>query len=316
MIRTPPDAAIVGRRVAVLLSTYNGERFLPEQLASLQTQTCRDWLMYWRDDQSSDATPRLMADFISALGPFRSRVVPSEERIGPSESFLRLLRAACADGNQVFAFADQDDVWLPEKLARGIAALAEAPPGTPALYTARQVLVAADLKRIALSPIVRAPTGFPAALAQNLVTGCAMMLNRSAAELISASRAPSGTMHDWWCYLLVAAASGRLIFDTTPLVLSRQHTSNMVGAPSTRLRRGRAALRRGPAPFMSVLRQNVAALMDQPQLLSVTAQEQVVTIARALDGGARQRMSALRMRGLTRQTWAETMLFRLWFMLN
>lgn len=310
------EGAPAAHRVAILLSTHNGEQFLPEQLASLAAQTYRDWLLYWRDDESSDATPRLVAAFLTTLGPCRSTVVRNEGRVGASESFLRLLRAACSDGHEIFAFADQDDVWLPEKLARGVAALEASPGGTPTLYSARQVLVDAALNRICVSPIVREPTGFPAALTQNLATGCTLMLNRAAADLVGASRAPAGTLHDWWCYLLVAAAGGRLVFDPTPVVLYRQHASNMVGAPATRLRRGVAALRRGPGAFMSILRQNIAALLDQPELLSACAREQLVTIARALDCGAPRRLSALRMPGLTRQTWAETMLFRLWFMLH
>jgi glycosyltransferase involved in cell wall biosynthesis len=308
----PPSA----HRVAVLLSTHNGEKFLPEQLASFEGQTWHDWKLYWRDDASTDGTPRLVADFLARLGPGRSVAVPTEQRMGAGKSFLRLLRAACEDANDVFAFADQDDVWLPEKLALGVKALANVPADIPTLYGARQFLVNADLKHVALSPVVHEPTGFPAALTQNLATGCTLMLNRAAAELVSHSLPPVGTLHDWWSYILVAAAGGRLIFDTEPVVLYRQHGDNVVGAPSTRLRRGVAALRRGPEAFMTILRQNVAALMEQRHLLSAPAREQVVVIARALDGGALQRLSVLRMRGLARQTWLETMVFRLWFMLR
>jgi glycosyltransferase involved in cell wall biosynthesis len=311
-----PEGASGQRRVAVLLSTYNGMQYLPEQLASLQGQTLGDWHLYWRDDGSSDATPGLMGDFLANLGPCRSVVLPSEGRLGAAASFLRLLRAAYADGNEFFAFTDQDDVWLPEKLARGLAALANAAAEMPTLYFARQILVDAGLNRIGFSPVLREPPGFPAALTQNLVTGCTLMLNRTAAELIHRSRVPAGTLHDWWCYLVVAAAGGRLVFDTEPVVLYRQHNDNMVGAPATRLRRGMAALRRGPDIFMDTLRQNVGALMEQPQLLSPSVREQVAAIAGALDEGAWRKLSVLRMRGLTRQTWAETTLFRLWFMLH
>jgi hypothetical protein len=302
--------------VAILLSTYNGERFLTEQLTSLQAQTIRDWVLYWRDDGSTDDTPRIMTEFIARLGAGRSVVVPSDGRVEASESFLRLLRAADADGCAFAAFADQDDVWLPEKVARGLTALGEVPAGTSALYCARQVLVDAGLRRVALSPIVREPPAFPAALTQNVATGCTVMLNRAGIRLIAASRAPGGTLHDWWCYLVVAAAGGRLMFDATPVVLYRQHGTNMVGAPSSLLRRGFAALLRGPRSFMDVFRQNVAALSDQPELISPEARTQVAAIARALNGGRMRRCAVLRMRGLRRQTWPETMLFRLWFMLH
>jgi glycosyltransferase involved in cell wall biosynthesis len=303
-------------RVAILLSTYNGQEFLAEQLASLQSQTVQDWLLYWRDDGSTDATPQIMTDFLAKLGADRAFPVPGDKRLGASASFLRLLRAATADGSDVVAFADQDDVWLPEKLARGLQALIAVPRDIPALYCARQVLVDATLRRIAESPTIRQRPAFPAALTQNIATGCTLMLNRAAAVLIAASKAPNGTLHDWWSYLVVAAAGGQLLFDPTPVVLYRQHAANMVGAPSSMLQRGVAALRRGPDSFMQVFRHNVAALAAQPELLSPPARAQITTIARALDGGVLRRCGMLRMRGLRRQTWPETMLFRLWFMLQ
>lgn len=312
----PPDATPASGRVAILLSTYNGEQFLLEQLASLQAQTIQDWILYWRDDGSTDATPRMMTEFLATLGAGRSLVQPSEGRVGAAESFLRLLRAAAADGCDAVAFADQDDVWLPDKLARGLAALQDVPMTTPALYCARQVLVDAQLGRIADSAMLRQPPGFPAALTQNIATGCTVILNRAAAEVVAASRAPAGTLHDWWCYLVVAAAGGRVLFDTTPVVLYRQHQFNALGAPATLLQRGIAALRRGPAIFMTVFLQNIAALADQPELISPAARAQVAMIAQALEGGAMHRWKALRMPGLLRQTWPETMLFRLWFLLH
>lgn len=303
-------------RVAVLLSTYNGARFLAEQLASLSAQSVQDWVLYWRDDGSTDATASLLESFAGELGPGRSVVLRCDGSFGPSESFLRLLRAAVADGCSVVAFCDQDDVWLPEKLARGLAALGEVQAATPALYAARQVMVDARLQRIALSPALHRRPGFPAALTQNVATGCTLMLNRPAAELIAASRAPAATWHDWWSYILVAAAGGRILFDDTPVVLYRQHTGNVVGAPSSLAQRALAALRRGPGAFMSVFRQNVAALSDQPELISASAREQVLTITRALEQGPMQRCAALRRSGLARQTWLETVLFQLWFVLH
>jgi glycosyltransferase involved in cell wall biosynthesis len=311
-----PDQARAAGRVAILLSTFNGERFLDEQLASLQAQTVTDWRLYWRDDGSSDGTGEVMAAFRARLGPDRVVAVPNEGRLGASASFLHLLRAADADAADFVAFADQDDVWLPEKLARGLDTLATRPPGTAALYFARQVLVDANLQRICLSSPLRQAPEFPASLTQNVATGCTLMLNRAAIQLIAASRAPATTLHDWWCYLLVTAAGGVALFDSTPVVLYRQHGQNLVGAPASWLRRVAGALHRGPQAFMNVLRNNVAALAEQPQLLSEQAREQVATIARALDGGALRRLPVLRMRGLVRQTWSETALFRLWFLLH
>jgi len=313
--RLPVYRARMGR-IAVLLSTYNGQRFLAGQLDSLRAQTHEDWVLYWRDDGSSDATPTILRAFLGDLPPGRVVALDDPGRYGATESFLRLLRAAVRDGHETLAFADQDDVWLSDKLARGGAALASVPTTVPALYFARQRLVDTELRPLGLSPPIRRPPGFPAALTQNLATGCTQMLNRAAAELVAASAAPAAANHDWWCYLLVAAAGGRLLHDATPTVLYRQHAGNTIGAPAGFFWRAMAALRRGSAAFKSVLRQNVAALADQPHLLAPSAREQVEVLADALRGGMLDRVRALRMPGLRRQTWPETLVFRLWFVLG
>ncbi len=212
------------------------------------------------------------------------------------------------------AFADQDDVWLPEKLTRGAHALHRVSAAVPSLYCARQVLVDASLRRVAVSRGLEQPTGFPAALTQNVTTGCTIMLNRCAASMIAESRPPSATLHDWWCYLLVTASGGTLLDDNEPVVLYRQHTDNLVGAPRSMSRRAVAAMQRGPSVFMNVLRQHVGALMEQPQLMSDATRAQVTAIDKALRSGPLRRLAALRIPGLRRQTWAETMLFRLWFL--
>lgn len=302
--------------VAILLSTHNGAPFLAAQLHSLLAQTHRDWVLYWRDDGSSDSTRGVMTDFLASLPRDRTRILESDGRVGGAESFMRLLRAACAAGHASFAFADQDDVWLPEKLARGLDALRQVTEGVPALYCGRQVLVDAGLCRIALSFPVRRPPGFPAALTQNVATGCTVMLNRAAATLVARSESPAATVHDWWCYLMVAAAGGRVLADDEPVVLYRQHDGNVVGAPETRFLRAAKALRRGPGAFMRIFRQHVAALRDQASLLSPSAGMQVAALDRALQRGRLDRLAALRMPGLIRQNRLETLLFRIWFLLG
>lgn len=300
-------------RVAILLSTFNGAQHVADQLASLRGQTLSGWRLYWRDDGSSDATPALMRAFLDELGADRVAVLPGEGRVGATESFLRLLRAAASD-NDIVCFCDQDDIWLPHKLEHGVRALHQIADDIPALYCARQVLVDEDLRRIGLSPVVHRVPLFPAPLAQNIATGCTVMLNRQAAELVAASRAPASAYHDWWCYLVVSASGGQIRFDARPVVLYRQHGENAVGAPATLLRRGAAALRRGPRPFASLFRQHVAALIDQPHLLSPSTRRQLQTIADALEGGMLRRL-VVPPQGLNRQTWPETLLFRLWFVL-
>jgi hypothetical protein len=302
--------------VAILLSTYNGARFLPQQLDSLTAQTHRAWTILWRDDGSSDGTVALMRGFGATLGPGRFQDLCDGRHLHILGSFLRLLDIAHAGPAELFAFSDQDDVWLPGKLARGAAALAAVPADVPALYCARQTLVDASLRRLGESPKLHRPPGFPAALAQNIATGCTIMLNRAAAGLVLASTRPEGESHDWWCYLVVSAAGGRVIADHEPALLYRQHRANTIGAPQNHWRRFLAAVRRGPRPFIAGLRANVASLRARPDLLSPEARRQLEVIASALDGGPRCRLSALRLPGFRRQTLSETIIFYLWFLMG
>ena len=302
--------------MAILLSTYQGERYLTPQLHSLLSQTHQDWVLYWRDDGSTDGTPGLMRDFMARLEAGRAIALADNGRLGTTESFIRLLRRAHADGNPLVAFADQDDVWLPEKLTRGVRALAAVAEPLPALYFARQVLVDAGLRRIALSFRLRRPPGFPACLTQNLATGCTVLMNRAAMALVAGSTPPPGSLHDWWSYIMVSAHGGPLLADPEPTVLYRQHESNAIGAPNGLVRRAIAALRRGPEPYMRLLRGFVAALSARSDALSPLARSQLAHIAWGLEGGRQRRLQVLRMPEFRRQTWPETLLFRIWFLLK
>ncbi len=304
-------------RVAILLSTYNGERFLPAQLESLLAQTFEEWTLYWRDDDSSDASIAIMEEFTRTAGQGRCvRVQLVDKRLHAPGSYLAMLgavrdRLAHSD---LIAFMDQDDVWLPEKLQRGVDALRALGNAIPAMYCARQNLVDEDLNPIGMSQPVLRSTRFPAALTQNVTTGCTVLLNQRAVGLVAASHPPPASVHDWWCYIVVTAAGGRLLTDDTATMLYRQHGANMIGAHHTMKRRAVAAFRRGRQIYMTVLRQHVAALLAQPHLLNDAGRAKVEAIQRALDGGILRRFAVLFTPGLRRQTWPEMAGFWAWFL--
>jgi glycosyltransferase involved in cell wall biosynthesis len=301
--------------VAILLSTRNGAAYLGEQLESLLAQSHTQWQIFWRDDGSDDGTPAMMRDFADQAGP--NRVVDLNDnsgRVGITASFLSLLRRTPRD--RIVAFADQDDVWLPDKLERGVAALNAVKTGRPGLYCARQMLVGADLTPIRPSAMVRGKTGFPQSMTQNIATGCTVMLNPTAATLLADAQEPAATLHDWWAYVLVSAAGGQVMADEKPTVLYRQHANNAVGVPLSPTRRAWAALRRGPYAFMHTFRSHMEALAAQKEMLTPEARQALGLISDGLHDGWSLRLRALRHPGLKRQNWAETQLFRLWFMLG
>lgn len=313
------SAAGPAPHVAIALSTFDGAAYLSAQLDSFVAQQGVDWTLYWRDDGSSDHTVALMEAFESGQGAGRCFRVDRSGHMGVTASYMTLLRfVAGAAGMERspdwVAFSDQDDVWLPGKLARGVALLGAEP--RPALYCSRQVLVDGTLNRVGESEPILVPPGLGPALTQNVATGCTVILNAAAAALVAGSTPPPPSLHDWWSYLVVAAAGGRIVADPEPTVLYRQHGANAVGAPPSKRRRAMAALQRGPGAFMKVLRAHVDGLREQPWLMNPDARTTVEAVSAALAGGPALRVQVLRRHCLRRQTRPETWLFRCWFLVG
>lgn len=239
-------------RVDILLATYNGERFLAEQLASLTAQSWRDWRLIVRDDGSSDDTLGILHRWKERTGASVLLIEDGEKGCGACGNFARLLAAS---DSPFFAFCDQDDVWKPEKLEALMSALvvAEEEHGRdePVLAFCDLVPVAQDLAPIAHSfrhfVGLAVPDREAVArhlLLQNFVTGCAMMGN-AALRQAALPVPPEAVMHDWWL-AMVAANMGRIVEVPEGLVLYRQHGGNMVGMRPSTLTDHAARLLRDP----------------------------------------------------------------------
>ena len=302
--------------VAILLSVFNGERYLGEQLGSYTAQTHDNWQLYWRDDGSTDGSAAAVSAFAKEQERGQCIHLIEDGQLSATRSFLALLRMALQGGSNFFAFSDQDDVWLPEKLAHAVAALEPLADDQPGLYFCARTLVDSTLRPLGQAPALRRPPGFPAALTQNVIPGCCMILNRAAAELIVAAGVPDRTWHDWWCYLVVAAGGGLVICGDSADILYRQHDGNLVGEPLKFWRRTVAAVRRGRGPFIGLFWGHVAALQSRPGLLPESTRTVLATIVNASKGGMFARFKALFIPGFVRQTWLETLVFRVWFLLG
>ena len=209
-------------RVVVLISTYNGAPYVEVQLRSILEQLPADGLVLMRDDGSSDGTPAI----VCALADPRV-AVQRGDNLGFGASFLTLLSQVPDDAGLVL-FSDQDDLWLPGKIARAGAALA--PFGDePALYGSTQMLADAALQPLHATSSWPAGPSFRGALTENIITGCTAALNAAAVRLLQRAGAPPGVrFHDWWCYLVVSAF-GHVVFDDQPTLLYRQHGHNQIG---------------------------------------------------------------------------------------
>lgn len=209
----------------MLLSTYNGAVFLREQLESLYKQTYTNLRILVRDDGSLDHTRNLLSQE-SAAGKIEQ--LADHTNLGAAQSFFVLLQEAANSSTQYVAFCDQDDVWLPQKIARAVAALEKTDDGKPRLYCGRAEIVDAELKFIGFTPEQTRP-GFGNALVENIAVGCTIVLNRAGLDLLAQNLPQQILIHDWWCYAVVSCF-GEILFDSEPLIKYRQHVGNAFGA--------------------------------------------------------------------------------------
>ena len=214
--------------VAILMATYNGAVNLTEQLDSFTRQTLRPRWLLVSDDGSGDATRAIVERFSRTHPEIETRWIEGPRR-GAALNFLHLLGHAPPEAELV-AFSDQDDVWLPDKLARAERALRGR--SEVVLYCGLHFDCDAKLghRRLARPRTVR--PGFRHALVQNIAGGNTMVLNRPAWELLQAAshEARKLVVHDWWAYQVVTGAGGAVVYDLVPLLLYRQHGGNLIGS--------------------------------------------------------------------------------------
>jgi glycosyltransferase involved in cell wall biosynthesis len=223
-------------RVTVLMSTYQGERFVRQQLHSILSQLPTQGQVVVRDDGSSDRT----ADEVAALQDPRITLIRGAN-LGFGRSFLTLLAQVPPDVDMVM-FSDQDDVWLPDKVDRAWQRLGEL--GNQAgLYGSTQMLVDAVLQPLQPTPPWPRGPSLANALTENIITGCTAAINRPAVALLQRAGVPDGVhFHDWWLYLVVSAF-GTVVYDSQPSLLYRQHGGNVIGHGAGWFGRQRGVLR-------------------------------------------------------------------------
>ena len=243
-------------KVTVVLSTYNGSQYLPEQLASLNEQARRPDSLVLRDDGSTDDSVCIVREWSAVTGVQLQEV--AGERLGPARSFLTAaLNAAPAD---VYMFCDQDDIWLPDKISRAVDRLPFGPGAPPSLLATRLAVVAADLTPISLSNVPKRLT-FSSAVCESMLTGCTIAFNAAFRDLLGGRVPENVVMHDWWCYLLATGAA-QLVFDCKPTLLYRQHGSNALGHRPDGLSLMFARVARFVGPHSSVRSRQLAEFAD------------------------------------------------------
>lgn len=213
-------------KVAVLLSTYNGEKYIEQQIESILDQSYRNIELFIRDDGSTDHT----VDLIHKARSVDSRVVFVNENnirnIGVTRSFLSLLKFAKAD---YYMFSDQDDFWKREKIQKTLDLMRqEHDQSIPLCAHTDLQIVNSELKGSSVMNGNDVWHDFLRLMFGNCVTGCTMMINDPLKKMINYRNSDDIYMHDWWI-ALIAAAFGKIVYLNEPTILYRQHGDNVVG---------------------------------------------------------------------------------------
>jgi glycosyltransferase involved in cell wall biosynthesis len=225
----------------ILLGTYNGAKYIEKQIESIQNQNMREWILLVRDDGSKDNTVELVTRFRKEDGRIRL-ISDKRDNLGATRNYATLMTIARDEGAKVVFFSDQDDVWLPNKLALQLKRMHDIEnvfgANTPILVHSDLTVVDENLQTLAdsfmacrhMSHEEQVPLSI--LLTQNYITGCAAGINRSLLGLALPIPEPA-LMYDWWISLC-AAAFGKIGFIKTPTLLYRQHNDNRVGAKEFR----------------------------------------------------------------------------------
>lgn len=208
-------------KVVVVMSTFNGEKYLARQLDTIFSQTEKDLLLYVRDDGSHDSTLLILSEYSK-----KNRIIVERgENVGAKYSFMIALKNAPAA--DYYVFSDQDDVWEERKIEYGLAKIAQYDVKKPILYHSRLNLVDENENFISQSrkycnrSFLRGET--------SNVTGCTMIINNILKKMLDYHLPVYFPMHDAWIHEVCRAVDGCVISDDNAYIGYRQHSENVVG---------------------------------------------------------------------------------------
>ena len=195
-------------------------------------QSCQNWKLLVRDDSSKDETLPILQKFANKVK--KVEIIPDNINIGAKASFARLVEAALEnDSWDYLMFADQDDIWMKNKIEKTLLKMKNSHEGIPLLVHSDVSVADSNLQIIHRSlweyqNIDPNKDTFNNFLLKNAVTGCTIMMNRQLAQMILPIP-NEAIMHDWWI-AMVASAFGKIAYIDEPLMLYRQHGTNDTGA--------------------------------------------------------------------------------------
>lgn len=208
--------------VNILLSTYNGEDYIKQQLDSIIEQTYTDYKLYIRDDGSSDNTVRIIEQIVREKNLSEKIIVIKGKNLGFCRSFGELLKYA--DEGELWAFCDQDDFWKPEKIEWAVEML-EMQQSIPVLYTGNFAYVNSNLEFIKNYNPNYKGYDLRKSITSSICYGFTCVINRKLREMLLESDFSKIQSHDWYM-AMIASTFGKIIFDSRIVALHILHATN------------------------------------------------------------------------------------------
>lgn len=289
------------KKIAILMATFNGEKFLTAQLSSIKNQKYPHWHLYIQDDGSQDATGEILKAFQAEIGKEKVTLFRQDNQ-GSSHAFLSLL---CDPQIQAdyYAYADQDDIWDVDKLQRAIQWLFTQNNHQPMLYCANVRLMDEHGKDLHSLPPKYKAFCFQNALVQCAATGNTMMFNNALRNiLLEVGNIELKAGHDAWTYLVVTACGGKVHYDAQPVLSYRQHAHNIAGFSPHRFQRIQKSFKRVLAnDFKTVNDYHLLALHKIQNRITPAARNTLNYFSNARQGNFLHRIGYLHQSGVYRQ---------------
>ena len=216
-------------KVAIILGFYNGNKFLVEQLKSIISQTQNNLKIFIFNDKSTQKILNLEKAYLRNSNR-KITLVNRKENHGFAKNFLLGLKDVGANFDY-YAFSDQDDIWEDNKIEDAVKEISKFDFSKPVLYCSRTAYISNDAsKEIGSSRNFQKNAIFKNALIQNIAGGNTIVMNKKARNLVVSSlNCREFVSHDWWCYQIISAAGGKIIFSSKKSLKYRQHDKNLIG---------------------------------------------------------------------------------------
>jgi len=212
---------------AILMATFNGEKYIIEQLQSIISQSFKDIKIYISDDGSSDNTVNVINEYISRNNLSNIKILEGPQ-LGYAFNFMSMIQDARIQADY-FAFSDQDDIWDVDKLSNAVKRIKEFPQDQATLYCSRSKVIDKNGSFLRLSPAFSRPASFKNAILQSVAGGNTMVMNGVARNVMASIEIKNIVSHDWWTYIVISSIGGNVYYDETPHINYRQHESNIIG---------------------------------------------------------------------------------------